>query len=31
MPANITELRPKLPETEKITINLGYVSFGLQY
>jgi Arc/MetJ-type ribon-helix-helix transcriptional regulator len=25
---NVTELRPKLPESEKITINLGYVDLG---
>ena len=25
---NIRELRPKSPETEKITINLGYVDLG---
>ena len=25
---NIRELRPRLPETEKITINLGYVDLG---
>ena len=28
MPDNIRELRPKLPETEKITVNLGYVDLG---
>ena len=28
MPANIYDLGPKLPETEKITINLGYVDLG---
>jgi len=28
MPAKIHELRPKPPETEKITINLGYVDLG---
>ena len=28
MPANVHELRPKPPETEKITINLGYVDLG---
>ena len=26
--ASIHELRPKLPDTEKITINLGYVDLG---
>src|SRR6184192_461110 len=26
--SNVRELRPKLPETEKITINLGYVDLG---
>ncbi|WP_245310233.1 CopG family transcriptional regulator [Bradyrhizobium jicamae] len=26
--SNIRELRPKPPETEKITINLGYVDLG---
>src|SRR6059058_4244168 len=25
---NVRELRPKPPETEKITINLGYVDLG---
>ena len=25
---NVHELRPKLPDTEKITINLGYVDLG---
>ena len=28
MTSNIQELRPKPPETEKITINLGYVDLG---
>jgi Arc/MetJ-type ribon-helix-helix transcriptional regulator len=28
MPANVHELRPKPAETEKITINLGYVDLG---
>ena len=28
MPPNVRELRPKPPETEKITINLGYVDLG---
>jgi Arc/MetJ-type ribon-helix-helix transcriptional regulator len=28
MPPNVHELRPKPPETEKITINLGYVDLG---
>src|SRR5271168_3978182 len=28
MPSNAHELRPKPPETEKITINLGYVDLG---
>jgi Arc/MetJ-type ribon-helix-helix transcriptional regulator len=28
MATNVRELRPKLPETEKITINLGYVDLG---
>jgi Arc/MetJ-type ribon-helix-helix transcriptional regulator len=28
MPDNIRELRPKVPETEKITVNLGYVDLG---
>src|SRR5450432_3851842 len=28
MPPNIHELRPKPPETEKITINVGYVDLG---
>src|SRR5882757_2154757 len=29
MPPNVRDLRPtKLPETEKITINLGYVDLG---
>src|ERR1700734_1886738 len=28
MPSNVHELRPKPPETEKITINLGYVDLG---
>jgi Arc/MetJ-type ribon-helix-helix transcriptional regulator len=28
MSSPVTELRPKLPETEKITINLGYVDLG---
>jgi len=25
---NVRELRPKVPETEKITVNLGYVDLG---
>ena len=28
MVANVHELRPKVPESEKITINLGYVDLG---
>src|SRR5579864_7257301 len=28
MPSNVEELRPKPPETEKITINLGFVDLG---
>ena len=28
MPDNVRELRSKPPETEKITINLGYVDLG---
>jgi len=28
MADNVHELRPKPPETEKITINLGYVDLG---
>ncbi len=28
MPSNVHELRPKPPETEKITINLGFVDLG---
>ena len=28
MPDNIRELRSKVPETEKITVNLGYVDLG---
>jgi Arc/MetJ-type ribon-helix-helix transcriptional regulator len=28
MVSNIRELRPKTPDTEKITINLGYVDLG---
>jgi Arc/MetJ-type ribon-helix-helix transcriptional regulator len=28
MPSNVQTLRPKPPETEKITINLGYVDLG---
>src|SRR3982075_2206261 len=28
MPPNVRELRPRPPETEKITINLGYVDLG---
>jgi Arc/MetJ-type ribon-helix-helix transcriptional regulator len=28
MADNVRELRPKIPETEKITINLGYVDLG---
>ena len=28
MADNVRELRPKIPESEKITINLGYVDLG---
>lgn len=28
MADNISDLRPKVPDTEKITINLGYVDLG---
>ena len=28
MTSNVTELRPKQPDSEKITINLGYVDLG---
>ena len=28
MPSNVHELRPKASDTEKITINLGYVDLG---
>ena len=28
MPDNVHELRPKTPDTEKITVNLGYVDLG---
>src|SRR6201998_4788765 len=28
MPDNVRELRPKVPDSEKITINLGYVDLG---
>src|SRR5438132_1159224 len=28
MASNVRELRPRLPESEKITINLGYVDLG---
>src|SRR6185437_8538305 len=28
MPDNVREFRPKTPDTEKITINLGYVDLG---
>src|ERR1700676_1142733 len=28
MADNVSELRPKTPDTEKITINLGYVDLG---
>src|ERR1700761_3802887 len=28
MTSNVHELRPKPPETEKITVNLGYVDLG---
>ncbi len=28
MPGKVTELRPRLPEAEKVTINLGYVDLG---
>jgi Ribbon-Helix-Helix transcriptional regulator family len=28
MTNNVLELRPKPPETEKVTINLGYVDLG---
>ena len=28
MADNVTEIRPKMPDSEKITINLGYVDLG---
>jgi len=28
MPSNVQELRPKPPDTEKITVNLGFVDLG---
>jgi len=28
MPSNVHEIRPKPPDTEKITINLGFVDLG---
>ena len=28
MPDNVRELRPRIPDTEKITVNLGYVDLG---
>jgi Arc/MetJ-type ribon-helix-helix transcriptional regulator len=28
MPSNVTEIRPKVSDSEKITINLGYVDLG---
>lgn len=28
MPQNVHELRPRTPESEKITINLGYIDLG---
>src|SRR5919198_1470412 len=28
MPSNVHEIRPKAPDTEKITVNLGYVDLG---
>src|SRR5687768_5396796 len=28
MPSNVTEIRPKASDSEKITINLGYVDLG---
>ena len=28
MADNVRELRPRIPETEKITVNLGYVDLG---
>ena len=28
MAGNVTEIRPKAPDSEKITINLGYVDLG---
>ena len=28
MADNVRELRPKIPESEKITINVGYVDLG---
>ncbi|MHC2282996.1 hypothetical protein ACVME8_009639 [Bradyrhizobium diazoefficiens] len=28
MADNVRELRPRIPDTEKITINLGYVDLG---
>ncbi|QIG97323.1 MULTISPECIES: CopG family transcriptional regulator [unclassified Bradyrhizobium] len=28
MPSNVRDLRPRIPDTEKITVNLGYVDLG---
>jgi hypothetical protein len=28
MADNVRELRPRIPDTEKITVNLGYVDLG---
>src|ERR1700740_1757570 len=28
MPSNVQDLRPRIPDTEKITVNLGYVDLG---
>ena len=28
MANNVRELRPRIPDTEKITVNLGYVDLG---
>ena len=28
MPENVRDLRPRTPDTEKITVNLGYVDLG---
>jgi hypothetical protein len=28
MADNVRELRPRVPDTEKITVNLGYVDLG---